>query len=538
MQVFRLKAFIVGLLFFAQLVSADTVQTYKFTNDNHTKYPLVSPAEVGDYTSNVYDSTYITTLIRSDNADEAGVSSGFMDPAVMTASTTYTVTLSKLTNVTSFQIGEFINNSTGDNYVFTPNVGTPITIADNSAAIVGQVATLSPTDWNGISSYTVSYAGVGNWRTGVDNMMTTLANNSPTSNDISVTTNEDTSHLFEANDFNYTDSDDGDSVESLYITTLPTKGKLTLSDTNVTLNQQVTVANIPNLKFIPVANGNGTPYDSFAFKVNDGDANSTSAYTATINVTSIDDAPVLDAISNIQNIENNGTTSITLNANDDDGDTIGYTAASLDTTKATVAIVDGKVVVTPIKNATGTVTIEVNAIANGKVTTKTFTVDLIDAPITQPSGLIANKWNMISIPKGKVLDTTTIDSNSITSGKAIKVYREGAWIENPTNVTAKEALWVHPTGTSIAMTFTDDTTNNLADKTAQLAYYKTLSPNTWHFVGVQYSMEWSDLTKAVITPDSCEGYTFMKYYDGANDSWNTTTNIPAGSGVWLRHLCK
>ncbi|MGB5792485.1 hypothetical protein, partial [Poseidonibacter sp.] len=95
-----------------------------------------------------------------------------------------------------------------------------------------------------------------------------------------------------------------------------------------------------------------------------------------------------------------------------------------------------------------------------------------------------------------------------------------------------------PTGTSITMTFTDDTSNDFANKEAQLAYYKTLSPNTWHFVGVQYTMEWNDLTKAVITPDSCEGYTFMKYYDSANDSWNTTTNIPAGSGVWLRHLCK
>jgi trimeric autotransporter adhesin len=69
----------------------------------------------------------------------------------------------------------------------------------------------------------------------------------------------------------------------------------------VTANQVVSVANINagNLKFTPVANANGAAYASFTFKVQDdgGTANSgvdldTTARTMTVNVTSVNDAPV------------------------------------------------------------------------------------------------------------------------------------------------------------------------------------------------------------------------------------------------------
>lgn len=213
-------------------------------------------------------------------------------------------------------------------------------------------------------------------------------NTAPTASDISFTIDEDTSKTFVANDFNYTDADAGDSVETLYITTLPSTGALTLNDTNVTLNQQVTLANISNLKFVPVSNANGTPYTTFGFKVNDGDDNSTSEYTATINVNAINDTPTLETISNITKDEDANTFNITLNGNDIDGDTINYTASSSDISKATVSIVDGKVVVTPKANANGNITVTVNATANGETVTQTFIVELTsvnDTPIIETS---------------------------------------------------------------------------------------------------------------------------------------------------------
>jgi hypothetical protein len=64
----------------------------------------------------------------------------------------------------------------------------------------------------------------------------------------------------------------------------------------VTLNQVITRADIDagNLTFTPVTDANGVGYDSFQFTVNDGTVDSAASYTMTIDVTAVNDAPVLD----------------------------------------------------------------------------------------------------------------------------------------------------------------------------------------------------------------------------------------------------
>ncbi|MCP5010668.1 MAG: hypothetical protein GY942_11855, partial [Aestuariibacter sp.] len=118
-------------------------------------------------------------------------------------------------------------------------------------------------------------------------------NDAPTAAANTVTTNEDTTYTFSASDFSYSDID-CDTMASVKITTLETAGALQLSGVDVTLNQVITKANIDsgNLKFVPVANANGSSYDSFAFSVNDGTTDSTSSYTLTVDVTAVNDAPV------------------------------------------------------------------------------------------------------------------------------------------------------------------------------------------------------------------------------------------------------
>ncbi|MFK5975246.1 MAG: Ig-like domain-containing protein, partial [Sulfurovum sp.] len=123
------------------------------------------------------------------------------------------------------------------------------------------------------------------------NMGQSITNQSPTSSNTSFTIDEDTNKTFEDSDFSFIDMDRGSSLNAIIITTLPIAGVLTLSDVIVTLNQEITTANIANLKFIPKANENGIPYTTFEFKVNDGEANSTLVYTATINVNAVYDAP-------------------------------------------------------------------------------------------------------------------------------------------------------------------------------------------------------------------------------------------------------
>ncbi|WP_291179347.1 Ig-like domain-containing protein [Gimesia sp.] len=121
----------------------------------------------------------------------------------------------------------------------------------------------------------------------------TSVNDAPIASGNTVTTDEDTPYVFSASDFNFSDID-GDSLASVRISVLETVGSLQLSGVDVTLNQIISRADIDagNLTFIPVTNANGTAYDSFGFVVSDGILESPSASTMTIDVTSVNDAPI------------------------------------------------------------------------------------------------------------------------------------------------------------------------------------------------------------------------------------------------------
>ncbi|MEZ5902938.1 MAG: cadherin-like domain-containing protein [Alphaproteobacteria bacterium] len=125
-------------------------------------------------------------------------------------------------------------------------------------------------------------------------------NDAPDGTDNTVTTLEDTDYTFDPSDFGFTDVNDtpADNFQSVVITTLPTNGTLELSGVAVTAGQEITVGDIPNLTFTPVANENGTTYDTFTFQVRDdgGTANGGInldgvANTMTIDVTAVNDAP-------------------------------------------------------------------------------------------------------------------------------------------------------------------------------------------------------------------------------------------------------
>ena len=120
------------------------------------------------------------------------------------------------------------------------------------------------------------------------------ANTLPLASNGTVTTNEDTAHTFTASEFNFSDAD-GDTLSNVRIVTLPAsdKGTLALSGTPVTANQVVAATNIGTLTYTPPANANGTGYASFTFKVSDGTAESAAAYTMTITVTAVNDAPTV-----------------------------------------------------------------------------------------------------------------------------------------------------------------------------------------------------------------------------------------------------
>ena len=119
------------------------------------------------------------------------------------------------------------------------------------------------------------------------------ANTPPTASDGAVMTSINTAYVFAADDFNFADANAGDTLEKVKIITLPGAGTLDLDGTAVTANQEVTKSAIDDgdLTFTPVTGASGSPYTTFTFKVNDGEAESAAAYTMTVNVTATDDTP-------------------------------------------------------------------------------------------------------------------------------------------------------------------------------------------------------------------------------------------------------
>ena len=161
-------------------------------------------------------------------------------------------------------------------------------------------------------------------------------NTLPSASDGTVTTNEDTAHTFAAADFNFLDTDPGDTLESVEIITLPASGTgtLALSGTPVTANQVVAATNIGVLAYTPPANANGTGYASFTFKVSDGTAESAAAYTMTITVTAVNDAPTVATAIPDQPATVGTAFSYAFPANTfsdaDTGDMLSYTATKAD----------------------------------------------------------------------------------------------------------------------------------------------------------------------------------------------------------------
>ena len=119
------------------------------------------------------------------------------------------------------------------------------------------------------------------------------ANDAPTAANGSVSTAEDTAHVFGVGDFGFADPDAGDSLSSVKIVSLPAAGELVHDDTAVTENAVVPRASIDSGKFEyrPPPNVVGDPYASFGFKVSDGTAESVESYTVAITVLPSNDAP-------------------------------------------------------------------------------------------------------------------------------------------------------------------------------------------------------------------------------------------------------
>ena len=103
---------------------------------------------------------------------------------------------------------------------------------------------------------------------GIDNLVLSISQYAPESSDNSLIIQGSSIYHFSVADFEFSDSDAGDALQSITITSLPQSGSLMLDGIAVTANQEVAVTDIGNLTF-EYGDGSVSP-TGFGFTVSDG----------------------------------------------------------------------------------------------------------------------------------------------------------------------------------------------------------------------------------------------------------------------------
>ena len=296
-------------------------------------------------------------------------------------------------------------------------------------------------------------------------------NDAPTALDNSITTNEDTNHVFSTGEFNFSDDDNSGSLNKIKITSLEDNGALQYYNgstwVDVTENQEITAADITSgyLRFKPDANENGNSYTSFEFQVSDGTAYSSSSSTMTINVTPVNDAPVSSASSVTTNEDTTYTFAADdFNFTDEEGDTLSSVtisalsgsdgtfllngAAITDSTTVSKADIDaGLLTFVPDANENGsdynTFTFTVND-GNDDSGSSTMTVNVTpvnDAPVSSASSVTTNEDTTYTFAaddfnftdeEGDTLSSVTVSALSGSDGTFLL---NGAAITDSTTVS-------------------------------------------------------------------------------------------------------
>src|SRR4029079_12683947 len=162
----------------------------------------------------------------------------------------------------------------------------------------GTVTYTPNADYNGTDSYTYTVTSGGVSETATVNVTVNAVKDAPSGSDNTRQVLEDGSHTFAAGDFGFTDAADGNSLQSVIITTLPANGTLKLNGVAVSAGQEIPAGQLGLLVFAPAADANGAGYASFTFQVRDnggtlngGGDTEQSPNTITIDVTRRKEVP-------------------------------------------------------------------------------------------------------------------------------------------------------------------------------------------------------------------------------------------------------
>ena len=304
---------------FADKEDADLEMVYTVTNNTNAGL-------FDDVTITVTDSSATLTLdYKANTSGTANLTVQAKDTDNGTISTTFTVTvgaandLPLLSNISLLTNEDQTVNFTAN--TFTSHFDDP----DNDPLVKVRIdslpsdGTLKLNDANVTSGTEIAVANLGNlsfvpaanWNQGdtafewngsdganyaADSALVTISvtsqNDKPTVSNFQMTGDEGVNILFQSQDFINAFSDvDGDTLQKIQITALPSHGVLRRNNNDVALNEQINVGELGQLRFVPDADWSGS--DSLNWKGYDGTVYSDAA-TVTLLVNAQNDAPTLD----------------------------------------------------------------------------------------------------------------------------------------------------------------------------------------------------------------------------------------------------
>jgi VCBS repeat-containing protein len=214
----------------------------------------------------------------------------------------------------------------------------------------------------------------------------TAVNDAPTVSNVTKNGTEDQTLIFAATDFtgSFTDAD-GTALNKMRVTSLPANGSLRLNGVAVTANQEILLAALGQLTFVPNANWNGTT--SFGWNGSDGTVYAAAGALVNITIAPVNDSPIAGSNTATTQEDNAVTINVLSNDSDPDGDVLAVTPGTVTGGAATGTILvnaDKTITFTPAANFNGTATFTYSVSdGNGGIASATVTVTVTavnDAP--------------------------------------------------------------------------------------------------------------------------------------------------------------
>jgi gliding motility-associated-like protein len=212
----------------------------------------------------------------------------------------------------------------------------------------------------------------------------TPVNDVPVVSDIGKTGDEDTVIRFSSTDFTdkYSDNE-GNGLVKILIVSLPSRGTLKVSYTNVKVNDEILISDLGNLNFSPDANWSGNV--SFRWNGFDGSDYASSPANVNITVNPVNDAPVLvNTYLDITLHENDPATGINISGNvsDPEGNTLTTSVTGPPSHGSASVTPQGNITYTPNRDYSGSDVISYQVCDNGvpsQCTTGTINITVIPA---------------------------------------------------------------------------------------------------------------------------------------------------------------